>query len=319
MKRAAFSALLAVTLAACAGPRSPLEVGMKEYPTEVLLGAQRTAVLPPPSLGPVVGFPGFVQPPPPRDSLPERPAPDCPDADPLDSPRLPATNRASRPPVVASYTFRNQGAFTIEGPNARQGRYPATTTRSIQNVQQSINEFTFEVAETLGDTTTTTIYRVVPETVVPPAIANPPDSGIFIIRVVSERPGEDPEFFAPTPGILILPFPAEPGLQWDARGIDPLTQTVMQFHGNVTGTTRVDACGVFLQAWNVVLTQGFISGPTKELTFKATYAIGTQFGGFSLYDNVEMSGVDGDDTLRSANLAVISSEPSEPQGGVEAE
>lgn len=306
-----FAALaLALVLAGCAGPKEPLEVGVKEFPTKVLFG-QTARPLPPPVLSqnPVPAFPGFLQPPPPRFRIPEveiRPL--CPTAHPFSAPRHVAGNRALHPPVEADYLFRNQGKFSV---GSLSGDYPKLSRRSITNVISGEDEFTFDVVIELAGTVTTTTYRVVPQSVFPPSAGTPPDSGVFIVRVVTESP-DGPDVFAPTPALPLILFPAGPGVQWDARGIDPFSQTVMQFHGAVTGKARVDACGTVLDGWLVETSAGSITGPTKDLVFTASYVIGTQFGGFSLMDRVEISGVDGGEEVSSLNEATIFREPKLP-------
>lgn len=330
--------LLAIVLSACAGPRDPLEVGIKEVPTDVILGAQIALAPPPgPALNPNPGFPSFIGPSPPENNrLLPAPSPSpipivpCPSAHPFDAPKMEATNRATKPPVTARYPFRNKGTFDYMGPRPAKGSFPEQSFRSIlgSSVDPSTGTYSFSVAEDVAGTITTTTYFVQPESAVPN------DAGIYITAISRRLRDGSTDRFAPTPGIKILQFPAVGGLAWDSSGTDPLTGTSMVIHGRVgidipdgpdpdtlpdnQAKARIDACGVPIDAWYVVVTgppsqpAGRIVGPNQNLNLLATYAIATQFGGFSVYDKTEITGMDGANTVAIRNEATVSSEPKAP-------
>lgn len=317
-------ALLALT--GCAGPRAPLDVGIKEYPTDVILGAQQTPA-PPSAIVAFLdsGIPIPVQAPPPRTAARATPAPTpvepCPAADPLSAPRYEAMNKATKPPAGSSYAYRASGSMKVGGTPIA---VPPQITRAITNVKaastQADASYTFDIAE--GGTTTS--YRVDPTGSTP---------GIYITKIVTKRAGQADDVFTPQPPLTLARFPLEAGKTWESVSFDPGTQTTMSFQGRVgidvpnpedKNTTvllhkdRVDACGTYLDAYLINLRgnqgqgPGRIVSPTKNLTFTAVYAIAPQFGGFSVRDTVQTQGTISGVAIDSTLTTNINSEPKVP-------
>lgn len=318
MKRLVAVALLVLVSSACSGPRTPLEVGVKEIDTDVLIGPQRpqpVVALPPNTRPGPIGFPGFVQPPIDTNPPPSPPPPPvCPAADPLAPIARPAATAATKPPVARKYSYLNSGTWRL---GERSGVFPALAVREVAGVENPAadGDFTFDVVipDRAGGNTTTT-YHVYPNQPTPAD----PDPGLYIEQVVTRVPGEEPETFTPTPSLLLLPFPAATGATWSARGVDPLTQTVQQFDAKIVSRDVVDACGTKLQAWRVEVTAGTTTSPTADLTFSAKLWIAPQYGGLILKDDVQQEGTARDEpagpavALTSTNRALIRSEPVYP-------
>jgi hypothetical protein len=311
--------LLALT--ACAGPQRPVELGVKEVPSDVVLGAQTS---PSPSPGPSAAPVGPIAPPPPavvalppptfevgpEPSPPPAvpPVPVCPTADPLQAPAREAPPSVAAPPAKASYVFRNVGTYSISGADTRKGTFPATSLRTVGNVvRSSDSSFTFDVSELLGDVTTTTTYDVVGSSLVPAAL--PP--GLYLKSVRSVR-GASTSTFTPSPELELAAFPFVRGATITSSGVDPQTATSMQFTSTVTGKSRVDACGAPLDSWVLDLTKGKLISPTQNLDFEATYAVGTQYGGLILRERTAYAGTDGSDGVSRTDTATITSTPKLP-------
>lgn len=307
--RATAIVLLAIMSAACSGPQRSLQVGMKEIETDVLIGPRSTRVqTPPPASDPIVGFPGFVQPPfvPPPTLRP--PTPTCPTAGPFDPVRSEVSTTAERPPVPSAYSYRNDGTFAI---GDRSGSFASPSTRVIGNVIDPApgGGFTFDVAiPSPDDSVTTTTYHVFPRAASP----TDPEPGLFIERVTTKRADGSSEVFSPVPMLMMIRFPAAIGETWDARGIDPLAGIVMQFTGTIRARGIVDACGVRLAAWEVVISDGLIRGPDRDLTFSSVLWIAPQYGGLSLADQVRTQGTDAGVAIKTSNIARISDVPERP-------
>jgi hypothetical protein len=323
----AFAALLT----GCIGPRTPLEVGVKDVPTDVLYGGKRNqgALPPPPSININPGFPILIQPPPRgRTSTASgpiaAPAP-CPTAHPFAAPTYEARTRGRRPPIQNAYPFRNNGTFENTGGRSSKGTFPVNTIRIVKNPQKaSDGSFSFDVEEGLGDRTTTTTYDVNPESPLTDL------SGVFIkqIRTHFFTGGGDDVFSPQSPGVKILHFPAEPGAAWDSHGADPLSQTAMNIHAQIgkelpdgddadtnpdlQAKAKVDACGQPLEAWYVQIKDGQIVGPQTNLTFNALYAIAPQYGGFPVMEEIEVKGTNRGLQTNSKNVATINKEPAFP-------
>jgi len=328
--------LAAILTAGCSGPDRPLDVGFKEVPSDVVLGAQSTpappvpgvqAPLPPPpppfALPPPVSV---VALPPPPFAVPEpsRPAPSpvpqpsrpaCPAADPLQAPALEAPASIAGPPVDAAYLFRNDGTFEVSGADARKGRFPQTSLRVVKTVFRRADNalFDVQVAETLGDVTTTTTYRTTRATAVETAADGTVDPGLYILSVVSTREGET-AVFNPKPALRLAALPLVRGARSEARGIDPETATTMSFTSVVAGKARVDACGAPLDSFTLELTEGRLLSSTSDLTFASTLAVGTQYGGIVLRETVDFKGIDAGAGISRTNTTTISQVPQAAAG-----
>ncbi len=306
----------AVATAGCAGPRAPLGVGIREVPSDIVLGDGRTAPAEPVVIPvPPVALPLTPLPPAPSLRLPDRrpperpqapaavpapPAPPveaCPEADPRAAPPDEARNTVTAPPVPATYTFRSSGGYEITGADAATGRFPETSTRTVKNVHRlektAETWYRFDVEAVLGDLTTTTTYTIVPETDTPIDSAAV-GAGLYLTRLVSSSVTGEPQRFEPAtdPGLLLLPFPAVPGHTWHAAGTDPQSGITLSYSGEVGPKVRVEACRVPLDAWPVHLDGAFGTGgavgPDGAQSFTADYAFGTAYGGLSLQDSVVM-------------------------------
>lgn len=319
MRRAAAVCLLLAT--ACAGPQRPVDLGLKEVPTDVVLGGHASpspAAAAVPTPGPIALPPPVsvvALPPPTFTTGPEPAAPvapptaaPCPAADPLQAPAREAPPQVPAPPAKASYVFRDDGSYRISGADARSGRFPATSRRLVGNVvRTSASSFSYDVAELLGDVTTTTTYDVMGSSPLPAAL--PP--GIYLKQVKSVR-GSSSSTFAPAPELELAAFPLVRGASVTSSGVDPQSATSMQFTATVTGKARVDACGTPLDSWVLDLTKGKLLSPSQDLDFSATYAMGTQFGGLFLRERTVFAGTDGSEGVSRSNTATITTTPALP-------
>lgn len=312
-------ALLLVT--ACGSPNPPLEVGFKEVPSNVILGAPSATPapapgapvpavpLPPPS---VVSLPPppFALPPP-GGPLPPAPpipsAPSCPRPDPLAAPEVEAPTSISKAPVAAAYVFDNNGTFSVSGADARSGRFPERTVRLFGNVQQGDGFVSYDVSERIGDVTTTTSYAVVSRAALPGQ-----EAGLFITGYTYERADGTTASFEPTPPLKLATLPLVRGATTDSRGVDAESQTVMSFTATVEGKARVFACGTPLDTWTIKQSAGRLVSPTQDLDFEASYQLGTQFGGIVVADAVAFQGSDAGATLQRSNRATIGAVPRTP-------
>lgn len=322
MRRVVAGGLLLLLTTACAGPDRPLRVDFKEVPSNVVLGAQPSptpastappapavVVLPPPSVV-TLPPPPFELPPAGRRAAPAAPlptAPPCPTADPLEAPALEAPPRITARPAQAQYLFRNAGTFEVSGADARRGTFPAVSLRTVSGALEadSGSGFLFSVQEVLGEVTTTTTYLVAVSQPLPTDLR----PGLYVYDVTSRGSDGQESVFTPVPSLQLAAFPLVRGEVVEARGADPTTQTVMTWTSTVTGKARVDACGTPLDSWVLDLTDGRLISPTQDLVFRATYAVGTQYGGVVLRDAVAFAGTDGDAGVSRSNTATINAEP----------
>jgi hypothetical protein len=315
--------ILTMMLGACAGPRSGIEVGSKDVAVDIVLGDQAQTLAPLPGGGsPVTGFPGFIAPPVPRPEpgAPPPPPPPpqaCPLADPLDASKLVALKRAPRPPVPATYLYRNHG--TLKVGDGAETAYPPEQTRTVLNVKpDAAGNYEFDVAALLAGVTTTTTYRVLNE-------GSTPDRGVYIIGTVTRYPNGDTEGFNPDEPILLMPFPPpeygtnledeldrQRGASYRSAGTDPLSQTTMAVEAQVEGKDRANACGEWVDAYSIKIVSGKIVGPLKNIDFTGTYLIAPQYGALVVEDNLTFTGTDDLKNYYSKNRTTINVVPKEP-------
>lgn len=316
-------AVIIFLMTSCGGPRTPLEVGVREFPTDVLFGRRDTPPPPRPSSNPNPGFPVLVSPVSqgtlPLPSTPSAPSA-CPQAHPFTAPRHIAGTTSDRAPIAATYPFRNDGfSEQVRDGTTTVTNYPPESSRTVTDVQtDSDGSFTFRVIDDLSGAGTATRFEVVPES----PLAD--QAGLFITQIESPV-----DVFTPQPKLKILQFPVENGFQWDAVGTDPFSQITMSFHGRIgqevpdgpddgdaadlEPKVRVDACGEVIQAWYVDITQGQLIGPQSNQNFITSYAIATQFGGLIVREHTEVSGNEGSVQFANNRTATISREPALPE------
>lgn len=329
--------LLAVCslLAACGAPAEPLNVGLREVPTDIVLGSASeesdvsAPQVPPTAVDVTVPPPTDVTPPPPPPPPPGPPAPPppppppsdadveaCVEPDPRDAPRADVRREAINRPVEATYTFRNDGGFEVSGPNAREGSFTEPTKRTVKDVtDRSGGNFSYAVEAVLNGTTTTTHYLVrnQPLTDDPTGALDLADvhdgRGLYITRIDTESESGQSSRFDPVEPLLLLPLPVVSGATHEVAGTDPVSGRSMSYTLRVEGSSRVEACGEPLAAIRVHLEDGRIVGPLISVDFVATYDLGTQFGGFMLRDETVTAGQEGLDTVSRNNIATISDVP----------
>ena len=308
-------------VAGCGSPERPLELGFKEVPSDVVLGDQRSPTPAPSPTGPAAVAlppsivtlppPPFALPPPGPEPSPPPPlpsAPPCPKPDLLAAPAVEAESSVGKPPVQTAYLFDNVGTFSVSGADTRTGIFPRKTLRIFNNIKRSsAGSFSYDVAERIGDTTTTTTYSVSTDASLPGQ-----SNGLFLTRMTWLRADGTTEVFAPVPGLQLAAFPLVRGATSDQNAVDPQTQTAMSFTSTVEGKARVFACGEPLDTWTVHLTKGRVLSPTQDLEFDSTYQVATQFGGIVVADAVAFRGQDGDATVQRSNRATIAQVPKQP-------
>jgi hypothetical protein len=173
--------------------------------------------------------------------------------------------------------------------------------------RSSTGSFTYDASERIGDTTTTTTYRVVTDGVVPDQ-----QNGLFLVRMTYRRSDGTTARFEPTPALRLAALPLVRGTTSDQSAVDAQSQTAMSFTSTVEGKSRVYACGVALDTWTIHLTKGQLLGPDQDLSFDATYQLATQFGGIIVQDAVAFTGTDAGNGVRRANRATIATTPRTP-------
>ncbi len=325
-----FVVLLTLITGACAGPIAPLDIGSKEVPIDLLLGARKAvagAPLPPIALPlevfnlqPYRGGPTPI-------AIPEPPPGPCPEADPLAVPRLIATNTIDKAPKEGTYMYRTSDKLTTTmGAATSVTTFPLTSTWKVGNILAEPASFTYDIAVTAGTDTRTTTYRVLPMGAytappgapvggvpAPPPEAPKPNTGVppgFYLAGVSST--GLPALKLAFPGIAIVRFPIDRGATFDSSGTDG--NTTIKWRSIVGPKITIDACGTPLDTYSVDLTMGMMTtaGSPQVANFTTNYALGTQYGGLPVYVSSTVTGNEGTATSKRESTMTINSEPTAP-------
>jgi hypothetical protein len=313
----------ALVATACGGPSNPLEIAVKEVPSDIVLGSPESGAPAPPPIPP--GVPVLVGPGVPPSSFTSLVAPQattsagrapattttvappppaaCPATDPLAAPKREATNIATQPPTEGVLPFRNEGTFSVSGANARTGTFGPTSIRTVANVRMTATGFTYSVAEKLNGTTSTVGYQVINNSTVPG------DPGLYVTSIhAADAAGATSQFDPPLP-LKLTDFPMVQTTAVTAAGTDPRTATTVSWTTTVGQKRRVAACGTPLDAFVLELTGGRVDSPQTNVDFSVTYAIATQFGGLSIYDKRVITGREGLDQASRQISSTVAADP----------
>ena len=295
-------AAVGLLTAACGGPLAPFDVGVQEVANDIVLGAPEPPPLPPPlPIAPLAPrFEQFDAPTVFMPSAPRRGTPPttvlpiaCPTASPSSAARIQAINAQPAPPTPATYEYRVKGKITSTGATSGTVDLPIVSTRTVGNfLPFAAGAFTYDISTQLGDVSTITTYRVIPEAPVAPVQdlqAGSQPGAIYIDRIVTNdrrNPKVRPTF-DPNPDLKLLEFRALNGTNYRSSGTDGTT--TMSFNATIGVNTRVDACGTLLDAIPVEVTQGVLAGPDGvAANFTATYVFAPQYGGLVVMDKLTM-------------------------------
>ena len=321
--------LLVLSLTACAGPKAPLQVGVRELPSDVVLGdrsqhpAEPVSVPVPPvalplvpaqvpavAFGPAYEPPaGAPQPPPPA----APPTPSCSIGGPEPAKGFPVADTVKRPAGVARYAFDTQGSYEVSGANAAKGAFPSVMVRSVRDVVQlpgAQARYRFTVDGELGRLLTSTTYTLVPES----ASTTPLDApGMYITKVVSRNVDGTTQEFTPAraPGMLLLPFPATAGTTFRQSDADPNTGTVLSYTATIGEAQKMTVCGQTVGLIPVHLdgTTGGELSPDGGGGFLIDYAISPEYGGISLHDVVSVQRQSADSSFTQKFTTSIATTP----------
>jgi hypothetical protein len=329
---AAVAALVATALLSGCGPKIPLDATLHQSDTNIQLGGRKPAPPTPaplvPALNPVPNFPSLAVPMPPQvaialpSALPSLPV-QCPTADARTVPAEPAPPTATTPPAALTYAFRYSGTDTVTDKSSGKQTVttlPPTGVRRVANVSPpaSGGSYTFDVQELYNQYEVSVTYLVRPNGPASSLIAGDQQgAGLYLQEVQRKQLGTtSSDDFRPQPQVLLMPFPAQAGTQFQGGGTSPLDQSAMVIPpqgGTVKGEARVDACGTMLDAIEADVKGQWVQAPSNATKqFELDFSLGTQFGGLVLSDHYIESGTD-DKTGNAYVLDVTSTISSAPQ------
>jgi hypothetical protein len=291
-------ALVLALLAVGCAPKNEVNIGLKDYATDVVYGepTSSTTAPPPPTPGASLspGFPAFLTPAPPPAPLPGAPVTvppraieivedPCPIAGP-GAQTIKAGPQLVGTPSVGAYTFRQEGTSTVGGVATK---LPDLGQRTVKNANNVGGTPTWDIDVVEFGVTTTTSYRTYRP-------GGGTADGLYITRIVQQAPGHAPDEFAPLdPGLRLLPEPTTAGAQWTSVATDAIHGVSMILQGTVKEARRVDVCGVLVEGWaadvSVSIRRPGIAA-SDDYTTTATYVVASGLGGLIIADSVKSVG-----------------------------
>lgn len=314
---------LAAIASACGGGDTELQMGLKRVALDMAFEAddadvqRRVDGLPPVvqtefALGP--GNTVVVRPAPPASLLPVVRT-DCPTAAPGSVPAQPATVSITKPPLAGTYPTHNKGTLKVaSGPLIFEGPYPPHGRVEIANVtdetappiapgQPAVRAIEFDHIVPVGNTTTTTRYRV---------------TGTELLLVRRQVKTADAEFsFTPTPPVTMMTLDTGEGDFWASAGTDLVTGATMAVEGSILQRETVDVCGEMFDTYRVRSSERLIlleeSQAFTQVTDDASveggqpnfYNVATHFGGLFVRTETHMTTTANSLAIEEDNVATF--------------
>lgn len=313
MRRARLPVLVALSLlvAACGPPDPPLDVGVRDYQTDVALSDEASSASEDP-LAAALSLLG-LPPPPYADEDAATPSP-C-EEPAADAPSDSVPGAVDAPPAPAAYASNHQR----DGTGDATGVTEAAGEHTVKRVEATPDGFAFQVVAEHRGSTARSRYEV-------------RDDGLYLTNVESHASDDSRASFDPVPDLKVLALPAEVDESWQARGADPHTGREVSFTGEVVGAVHVDVCGAAVPAWDVRLTEGTIRGQPADgeaqagddggagdaatVRFEASLAVAAQHGGLPVRSGITASPVDGDATETSDDATETSGDATQASATV---
>jgi len=276
---------------ACAGPKPSVSFGGKAVPVNVAFGRPGPDDPRAPTasavLTPVPGGMGVI--PVAADQAARYPGPTppaalrvvtsaCPTANPADvnaQPKTEAGRDLGGPPKNGVVAFKATGKYQV---GTKSESYDAFIFRQvIDATTASDGTIHYKVATISPGAVSTASYVGTQASNTQGGVEVPGSVALQSIDAVGSGIDTRPSFNAPKP-VTLMPLRPTPGQTFSDATFDPLTGTAYSVNGTVVGKDRVDACGQFVDAWKVQISQN-VDTPNELVHAETTYWFATQYGG----------------------------------------
>ena len=304
--RIALVVVAALMLGAGCARQEDTGLQVKGYAADLVFGAARRAPLAPPGAAVEMPVGGFVELP--DDVLEPRfkGAPTisgrsaCPTA-PLGaaaSESAPVALPAGKRPEVGTARWKRTGSITLATTNLKLD-YTGFEQRLVRDVSELADGFVYQTVKpdpSAVAATHVTTWQVKPEAFQQNASAltasltvGDLERGLTIKAIDSfDAAGAMTGSFRPASGLLVLPLPVVPGEQFVSVAIDPGTLQVVQYQAQVIARNRIDACGEFIEGWEVKGTLTFAGATPQQYDL----LVATQYGAIVVSEHmVGQSGI----------------------------
>jgi hypothetical protein len=200
-------------------------------------------------------------------------------------------------PEAGGFRWNKSGTFALAAQQNAKFPVGGFEQRKIRNVtERGTGAFTFE---TLQPDLTAKYIEVIQWQVKPNAVAErqsalsvtasagDPERGLAIKAIDWITPDGKPLAgstpFHPLTALLILPLPVVPGEQFTSVAIDPTNVQSVSYQATVGARDRVDACGEFVEGWQVSGTMTWTGGTPYTYDLWAA----PQFGALPILERLQ--------------------------------
>ena len=259
-------------------------------PPAGLTASQTTADVALPALPPIATATApptkFVGPPP-------APRKVCPDATPGSAAAEPAaiTVPDGARPAAGIYRWKKAGSLTYAiAPDLKLpvGGFEQRRVRNVKEVSTGV--FSFETVQPAldGKSTVVTGWQVKPNATAQRSsnlsvtvTVGDPERGLTLKSVDTIDKDGKSVGFHPVTGLLVMPLPVVPGEQFSSVAIDPATQETMAYQATVGARDRIDACGQFVEGWQVT---GKLSESSSSTPLDYSLWVAPQYGALPILE-----------------------------------
>jgi hypothetical protein len=182
-----------------------------------------------------------------------------------------AVAATSRPEIGAS-RWKRTGTVTV--PTGLKLDVTGFEQRVVRDVTDATDGFAYQTVkpDVAGPLTYVTTWQVKPEAFQQnvselnvSVTAGDFERGLTIKAIDTfDATGTLTGSFRPITGLLVLPLPVVPGERFASVAIDADTLQVAQYQGQVVKRDRIDACGEFIEGWQVVGTLTFVGEQPQQ-------------------------------------------------------
>lgn len=287
-------ALALALLSTGCGPKRSIQVGLRDYDTDVIYGAKKKPA-PPPLVSsaepaplfppPIIGLPAPIVVPAPRvgttTTTTAPPVLACPEA-PVNQIPPAATKDLVGAPKEGVYQYRVKRTTTQAGVTTS---FAGDQRRTLVLHPQALTDTgrSWDIIDEQDGNTLTTTYQVHHPT------GNPNLDGIYINHVVNRYKDGKVEEFAPSGfGLRIFALPADLAVNWRSVATDPIHGVSVALEATETEQQRINACGTKVEGWRVEakIDKTLNSGGStiRQVHTDQVFLVATQLGGLIIAD-----------------------------------
>ena len=115
--------------------------------------------------------------------------------------------------------------------------------------------------------------------------------------------------FQPASGLLLLPLPVAAGEEFESVAVDRTRGRTIVLQGTVRGPLRVDACGKYVDGWQVEASVRDSGSGSESAEYTWRYAIAPQYGGLLINESLIFGDSAGPDAVFTFKVGQLDPDP----------